>query len=1037
MSKLRWLLAAALVVAMIPGHAAAQERGSITGQVVEQATGRPVSGAQISVLGTSLGTVTNQEGRFLIPGVPQGTRTLEANFLGYRKATREVVVGASPAVVSFQLEVDVLGLDELVVVGYGTERRRNVAGAISSLSPEAVVAEVPAASVDNILQGRLAGVQVTQNSGNPGAAISVRVRGASSISAGNQPLYVIDGVPLTQGNFSGIDGAFGGQGIDALSDLNPNEIESLEVLKDASAAAIYGSRASNGVVLITTKRGSARDRADVTFNAYTGVQSDWKRVRYLDTDQYMEVYNEGWLNRYGEENFIGYSDDGIDNEVEVEPGANTDWLDQVLRKAPISSVTASITGGSDRVRYFVTGTAFNQQGIVKSFGYERLNGRVNLDYAASDRLTLGTNVSLTRGITFRARSDNTIYGPYANATANPPTDKVYNEDGTYASTLYANPVGLAEENEAEERSVRILGNAYANYSLLEGINLRLGVGLDQLSLRSRMYDSPLIGPAVGTNGEGTAADAFVNKATYEGTLNWLRDFGGAHSFSGVVGTSFEKNIEESASVTGTQFPSNYFRYLTSAASITAGESELEDWSLLSYFSRLSYTYADRYTATFNVRTDGSSRFGEDNRYGVFPSASLLWRVSEEPFLQDSGPFSNLALRLSYGRTGNQFGIGNYAARGLVGGGFNYGDEPGLAPSQLANPGLKWETTDQFNAGTEVSILGDRLSFAVDYYVKTTNELLVARPIPSTTGFTTLWSNIGSMENRGLELATRAQLVNGGSEGLNWSVDLNVSTNRNEVTALYNGEPINAGFASRVEVGHPLGVFYGYKTDGIFRSAEEVAAHPVQSSRTAPGDIRFKDINGRDADGELTGEPDGQINDDDRTIIGSPWPDYVGGLTNTLSFRGLDLSVFLQYSYGNDIYNANRIYTEAYGSYLDNHTTRALDRWTPDNPDATEPRAVWGDPNGNTRDSDRFIEDGSYLRVKNAVLGYSFPGSIASRFGFRGLRMYVQAQNLFTFTEYGGFDPEVNYAGDTAVTRGTDFYTLPQPRTFTAGFNISF
>lgn len=1020
----RWLIALALAVTAFPTRAGAQERGTISGQVVDRITGEALSGAQVSLVGANRAVLTNEAGRYVLPGVPAGAAVIEVSYVGYRRTTVDVVVQAGPTQVDVQLEPDVLGLDELVVVGYGVERRRNVAGSISSLRPTDVAEVIPAPAVDQILQGRLPGVQVTQNSGNPGAAISVRVRGASSISAGNQPLYVIDGMPVIQGNFSGINNTMGGQDIDALADLNPGEIESIEVLKDASAAAIYGSRASNGVVLITTKRGAVRERPDITFNAYWGTQKDWRRVDFLDTDQYFEVYNESIENDFGIPNYYGYLDDGVANEVEVERGVNTDWLDQVLRSAPVASMNASVSGGNERTRYYVAGSLFEQEGIVKSFGYERMNGRVNLDYAATDRLALGTNISLTRSVTNRARGDNTIYGPFANALANPPYQTVYNADGSYAETNYANPVGLNNENEAEERGIRILGNAFANFELAPGLSLRGSVGLDQFTLRSRLYDSPVVGPATASNGAASVADAFVSKVTYEATLSWLRDFATSHAFSGVVGASYEDNTTERQSVSGQQFPSEYFRYLTSAASITGGSSSLTDWGLVSYFSRLSYTFADRYTATFNIRTDGSSRFGEDNRYGVFPSASLLWRASDEPFMQELGLFDNLAVRLSYGRTGNQHGIGDYAALGLFEGGNNYGDEPGLAPSQLGNPELKWETTDQFNVGTDFSLLDDRLSFSVDYYVKRTNDLLIERPVPRSTGFEDIWSNVGSLENRGVELLARAHLVRG--EGLNWTLDLNLSKNDNEVTALYADQPIDVGFAGRIMEGQPLGVFYGYVMDGIFRSAEEVAAHAFQSSGTAPGDIRFRDVNG-----------DGVVNGEDRTVIGSPWPDFSGGVTNTLSYGGLDLSVFLQFSYGNEIYNANRIYQEAYGSFGDNHTTRALERWTPDNPDATEPRATWDDPNQNVRDSSRFIEDGSYLRLKNAVLGYTFPNSFAARLGLRTLRVYVQGQNLLTSTDYTGFDPEVNYSGNDDVNRGVDFYTLPQARTITAGFNVRF
>jgi TonB-dependent starch-binding outer membrane protein SusC len=1040
MSKLRWLLAALLASTFLPSGTLAQERSSIAGSVVAEGTQQPLPTVYVAIPALGIGTQTDERGRFLLLQVPQGRHTLRFSLLGFKQQSLEVTVGATAATVAVVLETDPLRLDELVVVGYGTERRANVAGAVSSLRPE-TVKEVSTTSINEVLQGRLAGVQVSQNSGVPGAAINVRVRGSSSISGGNEPLYVIDGVPLNQGDFSRISSvSFGGQNIDAISDLNPNEIESIEILKDASAAAIYGSRASNGVVLITTRRGMAA-RPEISFGAYYGEQRLWRRIDLLNAEQYMEIYNEGCRARYGiTYDCVTYDDDSW---IPSAPGANTNWLDEILRTAPIANMDMSIRGGTDRIRYYVSGTSLAQEGTVRSMGYNRLNGRVNLDYVPLDRLTLGTNISLTRSIYDRARADNTIYSPWSNALANPPVQPVYTEDGGYFETLYANPVGMNNEAEAQERGVRILGNVFATYEILQGVTGRLSLGLDNLTLRSRTWDSPAFGPWSSSGGAAEAASSFVNKITYEGTLNFSRTLAEIHALSGVVGTSVEDNTNEGFRVQGQQFPTEYFKYITSAANVASGTSNRSDWGLVSYFGRLSYTFSDRITSTFNIRRDGSSRFGADNQFGTFPSASLLWRLGDEAFMQGQGIVGNLALRASYGLTGNQQDLGNFASRGLFGGGFNYNDQPGIAPSQMANPNLRWEKTAQLNLGTDFSVLANRLLFTVDYYDKQTEDLLVARPVPRTTGFTSIWDNVGAMQNRGFEVAATARFFVPRSQGaFSWTSTLNVSRNRNKVTALYNDQPF--GGTNRVEVGYPLGFFYGYVTDGIFQTMAEIQAHARQvvhtdpRRATAPGDIRFKDINGRDANGNLTGEPDGVINADDRMMIGSPWPDYEGGLTNTMAFRGLDLTAFVQFSQGNDVFNGFRIYADQYGSWGDNHTTRAMGRWRPDDPNrasATEPRAIWGDPNQNTRTSDRFVEDGSYIRLKNIVLGYTLPGDMASRFGFRTARVYVQGQNVLTRTDYSGFDPEVNSTGQTAITRGYDFYTLPQARVFTFGINV--
>lgn len=1041
MTRLRVLLAVALALALAPVAAVAQA-GTVRGRVVEQGSNTPLQGVSVTVVGGNQTIATNQEGRFTLSNVPAGARTLRASRIGYGSQSRSVTVGAEPVEVNFSLGTDVLGLEEIVVIGYGqVERRRAGGGAISSIRPAEVTASAPTATVENVLQGRVAGVQVVQNSGVPGSAISVRVRGASSITAGNEPLYVIDGVPLIQGNLSTIQGSIGQtQGIDALADLNPNEIESIEVLKDASAAAIYGSRASNGVVLITTRRGRAGERPEIRFQTYAGVQEAWRMPRFLNAEEYIEVYNEGWENdgyvdAYGIPLFAPEGEDAIFN---YDPSVSTDWLDEIMTTAPMSSVTGSIAGGSERARYYVSGSRFLQDGIVSGYGFERLNGRVNLDYTASDRITLGTSVALTRSNTDRARGDNTIYGPFANAIASAPIDPVYQDDGEYNLTTlaYDNPVALNLENRAEERSFHVLGNAFADYRMFEGVNARINLGLDQYVLRGYLYDSPTVGPATGSDGYGETGNSYATKVLAEGTLSWQRDLNEANAFSGVVGTSYEQNDTEFNQVFGTQFPTSYFKQLASASTITGGSSSLTEYNLLSGFGRLQHTWRDRLTTTFNVRADGSSRFGENQRWGLFPSAAVLYRLTEEPFFARQGILSDLAFRGSYGRTGNQEGLGNFAAVGLYGGGFNYGDRPGIAPTQLANPDLSWEKTDQLNLGADVAFLDDRLGLSFDWYRKNTSDLLLSRPIPLSTGFGVITENIGEMRNTGVELALRAQVVRPtGSAGFRWDTEFNVSHNDNVVTRLYNEQPISGSFVARVEEGKPLGFFYGYLADGIFRSADEICADETGATcadgvgfqdGAGLGDVRFRDVNG-----------DGVITADDRASMGSPWPDYTGGWTNTMSFSGFDVSVFTQFSQGNQIFNGNRLYTDAFGTYLDNNTGAALDRYSASNPNGSQPRATIDDPNDNARSSSRFVEDGSYVRIKNAVLGYNVPASAVRRIGFGSLRVYVQGQNLKTWTDYSGFDPEVNFSGSQSITRGIDFYTLPQARTFTVGLNVGF
>lgn len=1064
MFKLRLMLLALLAGLIMPAMASAQQSSTVTGQVTES-NGQPLSGAVVQIPALHLIASTDERGRFAIPNVPAGTHTLRIYLIGYRQTTRDITVGSATGPVNIAMAVDPLKLDELVAIGYGEERRGNVGGAVSSLKPT-MVKETPVTNIQQAMEGRLPGVQVTQNSGTPGAGTTVRIRGSSSISGGNAPLYVVDGVPMTQGNFNFGFVGFGGQTSDALSDLNPNEIEDIQVLKDASAAAIYGSRASNGVILIKTKRGLAGGKPEVTFNAYTGTQSTWRRQQFLNAAQFTEVYNEGCMNRFGA-TCVTFTDQpaagapvsgGVANLLRAVRGVDVNWIDQVLQSAPISSVDGGIRGGSEKVRYFVNGSFIGQDGIQKTEDFKRINGRVNLDYAPYNKLAIGTNVALAHSINHRARNDNTIYGAFANAIAQMPIQPVYDTNGKYYITNYSNPVGLNNEADARDRSIRIMGNAFADYAIFNGINARFSVGLDNLTSRQNSWDSPsfIQGPWYANGGMVGVANSFVNKLTYEGTVNFNRSLAAAHAISGVVGGSYEKNTTEQDRAQGINFPNEFFKYIVSAATIQSASSTHTDFGLSSIFGRLSYTYNDRVTATFNVRRDGSSRFGVNNRYGTFPSGSVLWRLGEENFMKGQNILANLALRASYGATGNQQDLGDFASRGLFGGGSNYMDQPGIAPSQLANPDLKWEKTKQLNLGTDFSVLADRLAVTLDWYNKRTNDLLVSRPVPRTSGFTSIWSNVGSMQNKGAEAAVTARVLRSAqADGLNFTSTLSLSRNRNKVLSLYNDQPIPAGFANRVEVGKPLAFFYGYVVEGIFQDASKICTdatgktcltsglHAVQTVNVNPlratsaGDLMFKDINGRGPDGKLTGVPDGIVNADDRTDIGNPWPKYEGGVSNTLSFKGFDATAFVQFSQGNQIFNGMRIYTDQYGSGGDNNSIGALDRWRPDHTNTNEPRAVWGDPNLNTRTSDRFVEDGSFVRLKNVVLGYKLPGSIANRGGFRTARFYVQGQNVLTHTKYTGFDPEVNYAGESALTRGTDFYTLPQARIWSVGMNVGF
>jgi TonB-linked SusC/RagA family outer membrane protein len=647
---------------------------------------------------------------------------------------------------------------------------------------------------------------------------------------------------------------------------------------------------------------------------------------------------------------------------------------------------------------------------------------------------VGTSVALSRSVMDRAASDNSVISPFANAIASPPIEPVRVAGGGFnEGFFYVNPVAL-RQHQVEERNFHVIGNAFANYTLADGLTARLTAGLDQYALNSYLYYSPLLPPGSGSGGSSVSANTTASKVLFEGTMNYARDFGERHAFTGLVGASYEDNDTESSSVQGSGFPTSAFRFLNSASVISAGGNGVTEYGMTSVFGRVSDTYADRLTATLNARADASSRFGANNQWGIFPSAAVLYRFGDE-LLERQNTISDLALRASFGLTGNQEGLGNFASLALFNGGYAYDDQAGIGPSQLGNPDLSWEKTTQLNLGGDIAFFEDRLGLSFDWYRKSTTDLLLARPVPFSTGFSNITENIGAMRNTGVELAARAQIVRGARPGaFNWTSELNVSHNRNEVTKLYAGQAI--GSFVRIEEGKPLGYFYALRADDLFRDEAEICRdpsgqqclaqglHAFQSEETALGDVRFRDVNG-----------DGVINDDDRTDVGSPWPDFQGGFTNTLTFGGLDATVFLSFSRGNRVFNGMRQYTDAPGGSGDNLSTRVLDSYSAENPDGRQPRLTINDPNGNGQNSSRFVEDGSYARIKNVVVGYRLPDALARRAGTTRARIYVQAQNLVTWTNYSGFDPEVNYAGDNSVTRGYDFYTLPQARTISVGFDL--
>jgi TonB-linked SusC/RagA family outer membrane protein len=1021
--RLALLASAFFLVLAVPQAVNAQDR-TVTGTVTDARTGEPIPGAQVSVRDRGIGALSNEQGRYLLLNVPEGRVEVRVLFLGFAPQSRTVEVSVGETVViDFQLTVQAIQMEEIVATGYAEQTRREVSSSISTVS--SVNLDAPAvASLDAVLQGKAAGVQVVQNAGNPGNGVTVRVRGSSSISASNMPLYVVDGMPIFRGDFSQI--GVGGQDLSAVTGVNPEEIESVAILKDAAAAAIYGSRGSNGVVLITTKRGNVTASEGGSgaprfqFNMSYGQQKIAKKLDMMNTQQWMDYMGAAMRGD-------GYSEQEIQEEFDwlgVDPTVDTDWQDEVLRTAPISNSSLSISGGSSRFRYLVSGSYFDQPGIILGSSYDRSAGRVNLDLQATDDIDVSVSMSLSQEVNLRSEADNSIYGTTGNAIANEPWVPVYNPDGSYSDgASYSNPVAIGKENRVEARTLRGFGNVEANAQVLPWLRATSRVGFDYLSLREYEYQSPLVPLhyAASQGGVAQIGNSLGRRELVEGYLT-ANKFFGAHEVGLTTGSSRETTTRENSFARGEGFTSPELHWPTNAARPVEVDGTSWEHNLISAFARANYTYDNRYIFNGSIRSDGSSRFGQDNKWGTFIAGSAAWQMMNESFMEGVDFLTDLKLRASYGETGNE-AIGDFQFLGLYGTS-NYGDTPGTAPTNLPNPGLKWETTTEWNLGLDASAFSDRVGMSFDLYKKATDDLLLNRPVTSTSGFTSVLANVGAMENRGYEVVLRTVNVPGAGEGsLEWTTDFTLTHNVNEVTKLYSPEPGEEGEAfmgswyGRVEEGHAIGEFYSYHYEGV---------------DPATGNALFTDL---DADGNKIGTTT-DPSSEDRLYIGSPHPDYYGGIRNTLRYAGFDFTAFLQYSEGNSMFNGMREYSDAGGYFYDNKFADVgKDYWTPENTDASKPRPSYWGSSGAREESDRWLEDASYIRLQEVTLGYTLPASISGRLNMQQARIYVAGRYLHTWTDYSGYSPDMNTGGSdaAAASLAIDFYGYPFARTFSIGF----
>lgn len=982
---------------------------TVTGTVTDDNNDELI-GATILVKGTSTGTVTDVDGSFELT-VPDGSEVLLISYTGFR--TFEYTLG-SESNIAIQLEFDAIGLEDVVVVGYAPQRRKDVTGAVSSVDAEAL-ADIPLPSMQTALQGRAAGVQVTKNSGTPGGGIDVRVRGSTSINASNQPLYVIDGVPIIDDNVDFTQQGIGNAQLSVLADINPDEIESFEVLKDAATAAIYGSRAANGVVLITTKKGKA-GATQINFSATRGSQEAIKTIPVVDGPTYIE-----YITSLFGANIIGTE-------------ANSNWQDLIFRSSTVEDYNVNFSGGNQNTKFFASLGYNNDEGIMVGSRFQRYSGRLNLDQIVSDKLTIGMNMGYTFSFTDQVQNDNNIYGALSTAILLPPVVPVTRDDGSFGSAFgLENPVAATTVYDNTVTRNKLLGKVFATFNINEQLSVQTSFGTDILDVREDIFEPSALQSSA--TGLATLGQFKNTRILNENIIRYTNSFG-SHNLQAIGGVSFQEDKRQNTLAIASDFPTDQFTGLSSGAQPLTTNGGFSGDNLQSYFGNVNYNFGGKYFLTATFRADGSSRF-VNNQWGYFPGVSASWRLSDESFLQ-GGLFDELKLRVGWGRTGNN-GIGNFAARQLYGGGANYLDAPGTAPTQLGNPDLKWETTTAISAGIDFGIINNRVTGSIDYYVKNTEDLLLNRPIPTTSGFTSVLQNVGEVENVGYEFTINT--INVSKPDFTWTTNIVLGYNKNEVKKLVDDVPFDAGFASRVAVGQPLGSFFGHVTDGIFQNQAEIDAHATQPN-AAPGDFRFMDISGGAGPDGVLGTsddlaPDGIINDNDRTFIGNAIPDWTGGITNSISFKGIDFSAFFQFATGHQIYNNNLAFAEGLNSVFA-PTQRAWDnRWQNEGDETIIPRAVLGDPNGNRRDSDRYAEDGDYIRLKTVTLGYTLPSSFLDKANIRKLRVFVSGFNLWTATDYSWFDPEVSTFDITNTAPGTDFLTFPQPKSIIFGINIGF
>lgn len=1004
----------------------------IKGMVCDE-NGEPIIGASVVVKGTSTGTISDLDGNFNL-SVPDKS-VIVVSFVGYK--TQEIKANSLKNGFKVVMYDDTEVLDDVVVIGYGVQKKSDLTSAVASVEADEI-ASTSVTSLDQGLQGRAAGVVVLNTSGQPGAGTSIRIRGTSSINGNNEPLYVIDGVPVISDSGTFSTGATQNPALNPLTNINPSDIESIEILKDASATAIYGARGANGVVLVTTKQGKS-GKPNVSIGAKITMQQVTKEMDMLNAVQLAELANEVADNDGIERNPVFA---GLNNLSKF----STNWQDEIFRIAPMQNYDVSVSGGNDKTTYFVSGNLLLQDGIIIGSDFGKGSFRVNLNQKINKWLKAGfsTNLSYSRSNGVVTNSE----GGFASSVTSwalemNPGLPVKDEDGNYIyennmkSPNVGNPVQDALEAKNRNTSFRTLINTFLEYTPIKDLTFKTSLGVDYFHIKDQSFASKELKRAESNGGYANIGNLDGYNWVWENTVNYSRKFE-EHSLSVLLGMTAQGFVSETSSVSTADFEDGYLGWnsIQSGSKKQSTTSGITEWQMLSYLARINYGYKGRYLLTLTGRVDGSSKFGKGNKYGFFPSISGAWRISEEDFMKNISAISNLKLRASYGIVGNE-GIPPYSSQGLM---YNteayFGNSEiakGLVPYTLSNQDLKWETTAQVDLGVDLGLFKNRLTITADYYYKKTRDLLLNMPIAFNTGYDSVFSNVGNLMNQGFELTIGGVPFAG---KFNWNLDLTFGYNRNEITNLAGTQDDLTGasilgitYWTKITEGQPMGTIYGYKTDGIVQLDEDLSTIPFFAGKTLQyGDRKYVDKNG-----------DKVINEDDLYILGNANPDFTFGFNNTFSYEfnnksSLGLTLYLQGAVGNEIVNFNKFSLESFDGYK-NNSVAALKRWTPDNPTNEYPRATTKTA-GNIL-SDHYVEDGSYLRVKDITLSYTLPKSLTKKFYCEGLTVFAGLKNIYTFTKYSGYDPEVSRFANNNLSMGADYGSYPMAKSYEFGLRMNF